>query len=62
MTSGLDEHQQEQRRYTVHVESCVSFDVEDRPSAQEALALIEQCMPTYAEGMDRWGTLSWVKA
>jgi serine/threonine protein kinase len=40
------------------VESCVSFDVQDRPSAQEALMLIEQYMPTYADNMDRWGTLS----
>jgi hypothetical protein len=44
------------------VELCVRYDVEDRPSAQEALVLIEQYMPTYADSMDRWGTLSWVKA
>jgi serine/threonine protein kinase len=44
------------------VESCVSFELEDRPSPQAALALIEQHMPQYADGMDRWGTLSWVKA
>jgi serine/threonine protein kinase len=44
------------------VESCVCYELEDRPSPQEALALIEQYMPGYADGMDRWGTLSWVKA
>jgi serine/threonine protein kinase len=44
------------------VESCVCFEMEHRPSPQEALTLIEQHMPRYADGMDRWGTLSWVKA
>jgi serine/threonine protein kinase len=44
------------------VEDCVRFQLADRPSPQVALALIEQHMPTYADGMDRWGTLSWIKA
>ena len=34
----------------------------NRSSPQEALAAIEQHMPDFADGMDRWGTLGWVKA
>jgi hypothetical protein len=44
------------------VEDCVRFRLADRLSPRAALALIEQHMPTYADGMDRWGTLSWIKA
>jgi len=44
------------------VENCVRFDMVNRSSPQEALAAIEQHMPSFADGMDRWGSLSWVKA
>lgn len=44
------------------VENCVRFDMVNRSSPQEALAAIEQHMPNFVYGMDRWGTLSWVKA
>ncbi|KAG9527754.1 hypothetical protein KCU93_g4934, partial [Aureobasidium melanogenum] len=44
------------------VEPCVRFEMKDRPSPQAALAQIEQFMPKHADQMDRWGTLSWIKA
>jgi hypothetical protein len=43
------------------VEDCLRMEMEDRPSPQELLNMVEDYMPMYAEGMDRWGTLSWVK-
>ncbi|KAH0290613.1 kinase-like protein [Aureobasidium namibiae CBS 147.97] len=43
------------------VEYCVQFDMAERPSPQTLLASIQETMPQYADGMDRWGTLSWVK-
>jgi len=42
------------------VEDCVRDEMEDRPSPQELLDMIEDYIPMYADGMDRWGTLSWV--
>lgn len=44
------------------VESCVRFEMKDRPSPQAASAQIEQLMPEHADQMDRWGTFSWIKA
>jgi hypothetical protein len=35
--------------------------MEDRPSPQELLRMVEDFMARHADGMDRWGTLSWVK-
>ena len=43
------------------VEICVRFDMADRPSPQMLLAMIQSSMPKHADGMDRWGTLSWIK-
>jgi len=43
------------------VEECTLFEIEDRPSPQHLLTMIQDLMPQYADGMDRWGTLSWVK-
>lgn len=35
------------------VESCVRFEMKDRPSPQAALAQTEQFMPEHADQMDR---------
>jgi hypothetical protein len=43
------------------VEDRLYWDMDERPSPQELLAMIEDYMPMHAGGMDRWGTLSWIK-
>jgi hypothetical protein len=43
------------------VQDCVRDEMEDRPSPQELLRMVEDFMARHADGMDRWGTLSWVK-
>jgi hypothetical protein len=43
------------------VEDCLYWEMDERPSPQELLAMIEDFMPMHADGMDRWGTLSWIK-
>lgn len=43
------------------VEACVWFEMNKRPSPQQLLTRIQTLMPQHADGMDRWGTLSWVK-
>lgn len=43
------------------VGACALFEMEERPSPQKLLTRIETLMPRHADGMDRWGTLSWVE-
>lgn len=43
------------------VEWCLKDTMENRPTPQELLEQIERLMPQHNEGMDRWGTFSWVK-
>ncbi|CAD0098055.1 unnamed protein product [Aureobasidium mustum] len=43
------------------VEWCLMDTMHNRPTPQELLEQIEQLMPQHHEGMDRWGTFSWVK-
>lgn len=43
------------------VENCVQFKMTDRPSPERLLAAIEILIPAHADGMDRWGTLSWIQ-
>ncbi|KAG9596087.1 kinase-like protein, partial [Aureobasidium melanogenum] len=43
------------------VERCLMDRMQARPSPQNVLARIEQVMPDHAEGMDRWGTVTWVR-
>ncbi|KAH0361286.1 kinase-like protein, partial [Aureobasidium melanogenum] len=43
------------------VEWCVKDKMENRPTPQELLEQIERLMPQHTDGMDNWGTYSWVK-
>jgi hypothetical protein len=43
------------------VEDCLYEDMDDRPSPQELLSMMQEYMPMHADGMDRWGTLTWIK-
>lgn len=42
------------------VEWCVKHDMENRPTPGELLEVIAACMHKHDDGMNRWGTLSWV--
>lgn len=35
---------------------CVQFRVENRPTPQELMEAIEDIMPRFTQGMERWGT------
>lgn len=41
-------------------ESCVKYDMDLRPSPMDILVRVLGCMHMHNDGMDRWGTLSWV--
>ena len=39
--------------------ACVQFRVENRPTPQELMEAIEDIMPRFTQGMERWGTAEW---
>ncbi|CAD0090489.1 unnamed protein product, partial [Aureobasidium vineae] len=41
------------------LEAMVQFKVEDRPTPQRVLEAIEELMPRFTQGMERWGTNQW---
>ncbi|KAG9672093.1 kinase-like protein, partial [Aureobasidium melanogenum] len=43
-------------------ESCVKYDMDLRPPPMDILVSIKGFMPEHDDGMNRWGTLSWIKA
>ncbi|KAI4723402.1 kinase-like protein [Aureobasidium sp. EXF-10727] len=41
------------------LEAMVQFRVEDRPTPQRILEVVEELMPRFTQGMERWGTNQW---